>query len=107
VEIAERSTIVAAIHSGELYWSKVEIAAPVKDDSAYTSLMDQAANGQLSASKLRNRVRLEASKEDEAEDVKDEPPPRGWPKKPSFWGTRRGPLDVFAQNPSLHLKGRQ
>jgi hypothetical protein len=83
VEIVERSTIVAAIHSGELYWSKVEIAAPVKDDSAYTSLMDQAANGQLSASKLRKRVRLEASKEDEAEDVKDEPPRRGWgvPKK--------------------------
>jgi hypothetical protein len=84
VEIVERSTIVAAIHSGELYWSKVEISAPVKDDAAYTSLMDQAANGELSASKLRKRVRLEASKEDEAEDVKDEPPRRGGgvPKKP-------------------------
>jgi DNA-binding transcriptional MerR regulator len=32
---------------------------------------------------------------------------RGVPKKPSFWGTRRGHQDVFTRNPSLHLKGRQ
>src|ERR671920_1661922 len=39
----------------------------------------------------------------------DRPPRRGWgvPKKPGGGGRRRGHLDVFTQNPSLHLRGRQ
>jgi hypothetical protein len=72
--ILERSSIVSAIRSGELYWSKVEIAAPVKDDQAYTTLMNQSANGSLSAAKLRKRVSEENKVEGKngEEDSKDD-----------------------------------
>jgi phage N-6-adenine-methyltransferase len=56
LEIVERSTIVSAILSGELFWSKVEIAASVDDDEAYAGLLNEAADGDLSASDLRERV---------------------------------------------------
>lgn len=67
VEIAQRCAIVSAIQSGELYWSKAEIAAPVDDDEKYASLMNQAANGDLSASKMRKRVKQITSGVDQKE----------------------------------------
>jgi hypothetical protein len=52
----DRETIVNSITSGELYWSKPEIAAPVKDNQDYMELMHASADGSLSNSKLRKRV---------------------------------------------------
>lgn len=52
----DRSTIVSSITSGELYFSKPQIAAPVKDNQTYMELMHLSADGSLSNSKLRKRV---------------------------------------------------
>jgi hypothetical protein len=52
----DREELVTIIKSGELYWSKVEIGAPVKDDQTYTELMHLSADGSLSNTKLRKRV---------------------------------------------------
>lgn len=57
LEILERSRIVSAVLSGELFWSKTEIAAPIEDDVSYAGLLNEAANGGLSASELRKRVK--------------------------------------------------
>jgi hypothetical protein len=54
--IEDRTTFVSALLSGELYWSKVEITAPVEDDQEYTELLHASADGSLSNSKLRKRV---------------------------------------------------
>jgi hypothetical protein len=58
VEIAKHSAIVAAILSGELFWSKVEIPASVGDDKEYAKLLNEAADGFLSAAKMRKRVKV-------------------------------------------------
>lgn len=57
LEILDRSRIVSAILSGELYWSKAEIAAGVKDDTDYAELMNEAADGSLSNADMRKRVK--------------------------------------------------
>jgi hypothetical protein len=81
LNVDDRETMVAIIKSGELYWSKVQIAASVKDDQSYVELMHASADGSLSNSKLRKRVQtitgqgaIEGAQADEdgaEEDVED------------------------------------
>ena len=71
--IEERATFVSAVTSGELYWSKVEIAAPVQSNQDYIELLHASADGSLSAAKLRKRVStLSGQKAIEGEPGEDE-----------------------------------